>query len=535
MSFSEINSYYDSYSVYREYGLNKIEVKSSTICEFGKTLSSFCWKLDELEIGYNWKDFTSHMKKFFFFLCTSPVSPKNLESFIDKTFIIDNILKSKNNFDDETKSLLENLCLNYNKLFSDLPTNPLLRAFEEVIKSNELGDKNTLSFLFPTYSFKFKNILQQFFEQFFMEQGLSSSVKFEIVTYAQARNVFTLYDFTCLFGSPKWFQKVDEFHLLSTPKSKELLLFAYSHFDNITPDIDFFNFDDTKNKPKLPENELEFIHDEQEVDPLVQDDLIRDFALPSISVNLTPSPLQDNEPACDAYHYTLYGEKFIYNDSEGSFFTIEYDESINSFQCNSIARKKCAEVSGGDIILISSSGGGDMIKPTANNLLVQKWGEQNFNHRIDLQEEWKIKLRNLYLDLGPHITKHLEKRAVYADLSNIRYWVSKDGIGPAEEITFQKLLESLGFDHCMDEIIATVKEIRAAHQKAGRQLATKLRSSIVGKPLNILRNNGVQIFSHPDIEGTQSAYLVEKRNSDIVKIQQHLLLQIHEIKTNEWL
>ena len=524
MSFSELNKLHESYSTFRKYGFNKIIVRSHLVNEFGKSLSAVNKQLNELEIHDNWLDYTIFMRKFFYSLCTSPIDPKRIHKFVNVNFCTKDQKASFNRLDKITKSFFIKNLNDFDKLIKELETNPLANALLDFLETNRLGKEGKLRFIFPIYSFKSKDVYSDFLESFFYRNGLMNSFSFDVVTYAQARNTSSTYDFTCIFGSPKWLQKIDEFHLLSSPKSRKLLLFAYSHFDNATPDIDSFDFDDSIKQNKLPEHELDFINDEPSDDAQIETEIIPDFILPSPVTNISaPTAVQDDD-LCDAYQYILYGEQLLYNDTEGSFFTIDYSDTFNSFECNSIVRKKCADVVGGDIIVISSSGGGDMIKPTADRILENKWGQHEFKHKTDLQSAWKAKLRTLYLDLQTRVIEHLERRAVYCNLPNVRYWISADGISPADDTTFMKLLECLGFYNCMDDIIPWAKEIRSAHQKAGRHLAKQLRSKIVGKSLNGLRDNGVQKFSHDEIEGEQAAFLVEKRESKTFKVSQNNLL-----------
>ena len=535
MSFSELNKLHESYSTFREYGFNKISVRSHLVNEFGKSLSAVNKQLNELEIQDNWLDYTIFMRKFFYSLCTSPIDPKRIHKFVNENFCTKDQKASFTRLDNITKSLFIKNLDDFDNIFTGTETNPLANALIEVMETNDLGKEEKLRFLFPIYSFKSKDVYSDFLESLLYRNGLIDSFSFDVVTYAQARNTSSTYDFTCIFGSPKWLQKIDEFHLLSSPKSRELILFAYSHFDNATPDIDSFNFDDSIKQNKLPEHELDFVNDEPSDDAQIETEIIPDIVLPSPPVNISAPAAVQGDDLCDAYLYILYGEQLLYNDTEGSFFTIDYVETFNSLECNSIVRKKCADVVGGDVVLISSSGGGDMIKPTADRILEKKWGRLEFESRTELQSAWKSKLRTLYLDLQTHVIDHLERRAVYCNLANVRYWISADGIGPADDTTFMKLLECLGFYNCIDVIIPSAKEIRSAHQKAGRQLANQLRSSIVGKSLNGLRDNGVQKFSHHDIEGEQSAFLVEKRESKTFKVSQNNLLKVYEAESSSWL
>ena len=534
MSFSELNKLHESYSTFREYGFNKISVRSDLVNEFGKSLGAVNKQLNELEIQDNWLDYSIFMRKFFYSVCTSPIAPKIIHKLVNENFCKKNQVALFNRLDELTKSLFVKNLNDYDNLITGIETNPLANALIDLIESNDFGKEEKLRFLFPIHSFKSKDVYSDFLESLFYKNGLIDSFSFDVVTYAQARNTSSVYDFTCIFSSPKWLQKIDEFHLLSSPKSRELLLFAYSHFDNTTPNIDSFDFDDSINEKKLPEHELEFINDKASDDQEIETEIIPDFILPSPAINISAPAVEQGDDLCDAYLYILYGEQLLYNDTEGSFFTIDYVETFNSLECNSIVRKKCADVVGGDIVLISSSGGGDMIKPTADRILEKKWGKLEFENRTELQSAWKSKLRTLYLDLQVQVIDHLSRRAVYCNLANVKYWISADGIGPAEDTTFMKLLECLGFYNCIDVIIPSAKEIRSAHQKAGRQLANQLRSSIVGKSLNGLRDNGVQTFSHDEIEGEQAAFLIEKRESKTFKVSQNNLLKVHEAESRLW-
>ena len=183
--------------------------------------------------------------------------------------------------DEITKSLFIKNLDDFDNLITVTEANPLANALIEVMETNDLGKEEKLRFLFPIYSFKSKDVYLNFLESFFYRNGLIDSFSFDVVTYAQARNISSIYDFTCIFSSPKWLQKIDEFHLLSCPKSKGLLLFAYSHFDNATPDIDSFDFDDSIKQNKLPEHELDFVNDEPSDDAQIETEIIPDFILPS--------------------------------------------------------------------------------------------------------------------------------------------------------------------------------------------------------------------------------------------------------------
>ena len=174
-----------------------------------------------------------------------------------------------------------------------------------------------------------------------------------------------------------------------------------------------------------------------------------------------------------------------------------------------------------------------MIKPVADEIL-KKAGKLD-DYR-SLQKRWKEKLREQYVLQGSHrLISKLEQGGVALNHANLHYWISSRCIGPGDDMAFGNLLEFLDLFDQSEDIKEATRGIRTAHQTAGRVLAGKLRQSIEGKSLKELFECGEQQFSHDDFEGSQTAYLIEKRFSETSVVPAHELLKIKEIGEDAWL
>ena len=523
--------------------ITQVVVDSPIAKSFSNSLKNFHKHLYELELIESWGPLVSFMKRFHFLLASSILPPAMIRNFSasKNPFEKDKMAEVLARSDQDTIELYRALHHDYSALHVYWEANPLWNAFLKhgPTLTPDGGNFSGSEILFCCNSFSLTNSMNNFLSH--RAPATDGKKPFSIATNAQVRTINNVYRSIVITGTGKWLQNQDENHLLSTPKSARVYLFSYSHFDLELPS----RSDLTSEQPSSPipariinyENEEPSIAQKASVS--TPEDL-SEFTIPKLNLNKAREGISErnsvpegDEEEIEAICYLLSGGKLLFQESDGSFFHLDYFQDGESISCSSVSKKPADQIAGGDIILVSTSGGGDMIKPVADEIL-KKAGKLD-DYR-SLQKRWKEKLREQYVLQGSHrLISKLEQGGVALNHANLHYWISSRCIGPGDDMAFGNLLEFLDLFDQSEDIKEATRGIRTAHQTAGRVLAGKLRQSIEGKSLKELFECGEQQFSHDDFEGSQTAYLIEKRFSETSVVPAHELLKIKEIGEDAWL
>ncbi len=205
----------------------------------------------------------------------------------------------------------------------------------------------------------------------------------------------------------------------------------------------------------------------------------------------------DSEPVA-AKQVLLGADHAVFLDAESSLYrlTRERKSGKDKWICSGVEHTDVRDVGPGDVLLFQAAGGGSMVGEIADQLL----GKDAMNYR-DAQNLWKSKLR-LFVVMSSSTLEVLElmrqKGSNIRTAATVRNWCASWNIGPGSWRDFERLLEILGLQEHRERIFQATNSIRAAHRKAGFQLATRLLEMMQGQSLSDLMCNGMQEFYGAD-------------------------------------
>ena len=525
-----------------EKGITQVVVDSPIAKSFSNSLKNFHKHLYELELIESWGPLVSFMKRFHFLLVSSILPPTMIRNFsvsknpVEKDKMAEVLARSGQ----DTIELYRSLYRDYCAVRGYWEENPLWNAFLERGPDFTLDETYTpgSEILFCCNSFSLTNSMNNFLS--YRTHATDGQKPYGIATNAQMRTNNNIYRAIVITGTGKWLQNQDETHLLSAPKSDQVYIFSYSHFDLELPSRS--DLASEQASPPIPTQIITYANEEPSISRKASvnapEDL-SDFTIPKLNLNKARERIgeqnldhdHDNEDI-EAICYLVSGGKLLFQESEGSFFHLDFFQDGESISCSSVSKKPADQIAGGDIVLVSTSGGGDMIKPVADDILRKAGKLEDYR---SLQQSWKARLRNQHeLHGSQRLINRLEQEGVALNHANLHYWISSRCIGPGDDMAFGNLLESLDLSDQSEDIKEATRGIRTAHQTAGRILAGKLRQSIEGKSLKELFECGEQQFSHDDFEGSQTAYLIEKRFPETSTVPSNTLLKIKDIGDDAW-
>lgn len=239
----------------------------------------------------------------------------------------------------------------------------------------------------------------------------------------------------------------------------------------------------------------------------------------------------DTEPAMQVL---LSADHIVYLPEEGLAYRLVESEDVGSGTrtCVEVEHIGVNEVGCGDILLFSEEGGGQMILEVANGIL----GGQAHVFR-SLQTLWKQSyIRVAAFDSDAEIIRKLKDlgaRSVTPGM--IRNWRNPLNIGPGSWKNFEALLKFSGIESRRDEVFHATQEIRSAHQKAGAQLAGRLREMMRGQSLAKLHAEGRQVFGGtPGVPTQKVAFFVLGIIPGTVEVLPHDLSKAQLIPQESW-
>jgi hypothetical protein len=180
-------------------------------------------------------------------------------------------------------------------------------------------------------------------------------------------------------------------------------------------------------------------------------------------------------------------------------------------QCSSIEQIYADSLEPGDFVLMTTSGGGDMIPVVADMIL----GSEAQKLR-ETQNRWKAALRAV-LDRNStqYVVSQLQSRgAQNATPTNIRNWSSPRSIGMENlEDDLRALLQFIRMEPEYENVAYAIERLRRAHTSAGFELQRKLRASLCGKDFNgLFEKEWLEIRG--DGGAAKTVFLVKERGRE---------------------
>jgi hypothetical protein len=209
--------------------------------------------------------------------------------------------------------------------------------------------------------------------------------------------------------------------------------------------------------------------------------------------------------------FRLGGGHGTYFSRDSHVWIANADFSQGSPLCSGVEKIAVDDLEAGDLVLMTTSGGGDMIPLVADMILADE-----AQRLRETQSRWKTALRIALHRIGSdEVAKRLKSLgALKATPTNLRNWCNPRSIGMENlDSDLRALLQLVGLESEFGSITDAVEKLRRAHQSAGVQLQKKLRGSLHGKDLKGAFERGSLEIRH----GTgpaKTVFLVEERGNE---------------------
>lgn len=206
-----------------------------------------------------------------------------------------------------------------------------------------------------------------------------------------------------------------------------------------------------------------------------------------------------------------------FSDSRGTYFkkdsfvwVVVTGSGRLSHICTQVERIQAEEIEAGSLVLMTTSGGGNMIPYVADLLLPDS------NRIRRHQKLWKSELRSHVEKDGMDVTvsKLVALGAVKATATNLKNWCDPRNIGMENlESDLRAVLRLINMEERFYEVLSGIEALRSAHQSAGTILQKKLRESMVGKDVSEVFCQGHLEIKHGD-GPAKTVFLVEERGDE---------------------
>jgi len=476
------------------------EVAWQCLDSFNESLRTFEDRLKLQQIDESWRSFLRFCRTFRFFLVSTPLPPLQIIKKVSgwPGFGGISLNQLKENLD-ETSSLLYKRVLDSFTALQCEQDNPLCQKAVADLSATQLEGKR-IALLSPDA--RLSDEIARHLSKCLDHSGISCVRPAEL----KSSNI---YDELLVFGpTRRRFYDGSEF-VYSNPRAISLRLYTPSCFPTTIPTP--YRFEGSPHRspgysgysalqsfaaPSVNKDDLAMALTVRQAD--VCDHAWLD-SLPPLVVtegvfsNNETAEEWDNEPVA-AKQVLLGADHAVFLDAESSLYrlTRERKGGDDKWICSGVEHTDVRDVGAGDVLLFQAAGGGSMVAEIADQLL----GEDSMNYR-DAQNLWKSKLRLFVLtSSSSHGVLKLmrQKGSNIRTAATVRNWCASWNIGPGSWRDFDRLLEILDLQEHRERIFKATNAIRAAHRKAGFQLATRLLEMMQGQSLGALMRYGMQEF-----------------------------------------
>lgn len=157
------------------------------------------------------------------------------------------------------------------------------------------------------------------------------------------------------------------------------------------------------------------------------------------------------------------------------------------------ARVDVADLEPGHVIVLRTSGGGDLIVPIADEIL----GDEAARLR-ELQHRWKAQLRSW-------VRQHRTIRRAAAELrrlgcaranpQNLQNWLGERSLRTEDRGDWQVLMDAASLSQEAETMWTAMAKLHSAHTEAGQSIGRRLREMANTSPLDELLGTGRQVFA----------------------------------------
>jgi hypothetical protein len=330
-------------------------------------------------------------------------------------------------------------------------------------------------------------------------------------------------DRVLLFGPPWLFEYRDEHFLFRSPVAGSIELFVFAHdcggeVSASSFDVQNLIFKGIGARPRAAEN--------LQSEPLFMFKP-RTF-VPREFPGTTGDQTNAHAVSVDAWPVHLGGNLGTYLDPEGSIFAVNCVHDGEQALCTGVERRDVEELEPGDLVVLTTEGGGDLIRPLADEILGTL--AQVYRPR---QEEWKRKLIEIVAADGmPSVVNRLRALGSFgANTPNLRNWMSERNIGPNNlNADFNAILALVGLDDAREEYSTAIDAIRRAHQSAGFQLHGRLRNALKGMDVRKAFVDGYLEVRTEEGGPAKTVFLVEQIARELSSVPSHAVARVFELE-----
>ena len=196
-----------------------------------------------------------------------------------------------------------------------------------------------------------------------------------------------------------------------------------------------------------------------------------------------------------------------------------------------VAQVDVEDLEPGHVIILRTSGGGDLVVPIADEIL----GHEAPRMR-ELQRRWKTKLRSWVRQHGAVRYAAAELRRLgctRATPQNLQNWLSERLLRTKNRADWQVLMGAISLSREAETIWQAMARLHSAHTRAGKSIAHLLREMANTSALDELLASGRQVFAF-DRGGSVTAFRIEAFAPSTVDCASDSLLVPIEVR-EEWL
>lgn len=196
-----------------------------------------------------------------------------------------------------------------------------------------------------------------------------------------------------------------------------------------------------------------------------------------------------------------------------------------------VARVDVADLEVGHVIMLRTSGGGDLIVPIADEILGAKAADLR-----RLQRLWKSKLaswaRN-HRSIGRAAAELRRRGCATASTQNLRNWLGERSLRTESRGDWRAMMDVIALLEQEAEIWQAMGRLHSAHSQAGRSMARRLRELANTSPLGTLHSTGAQTFAMA-AGGSVTAFRIESFSPTVLECSHSRLMVATKVR-DQWL
>ena len=395
--------------------------------------------------------------------------------------------------------------------------NPLLRKIIHLV-SGRYGSSVAVLVLSSAIVSELQSVLDQHC------QGVPTAV----ISKWQLKNP-DVHDNLLIVGAPHWYPE----HIIDAPRS---------------PNIDIVVFEWIKVALNLREHfeeQLGVVHEPirsvsstQQIATDADQTSVIDLVMPSIDWSSISDRVRDNIETPDradvkvnALLVKLAGDlytSFLYSSSARVLVV----DTTTSGEALDLVYRDVSEIEAGDLVVLRTEGGSDLLVPIANRLL-----GKSANELRERQERWKAKISGKVQqsDLDTVVRRLRQLGGKRANANNVRNWMSLNNHRPQDYSDFLAIMRLIGEENKARLYWDGARSLERAHRKAGFVIRKLLLEQVRNADIISLQRTGRADFSL-DYEGsgTISVIRIEAVSPNVFEVPEYRIGQVFK-EESSWL